>query len=663
MNSARRRRILPGLLLALSLMATGTAAADGQGHAPGAAGKVSAEEAPARTAGGSDANRPTGVPAPTKTRPATMDSQEKREPTPAGSRERKAGAVRACVTTSATPVTQVGRKFLAAAAAPAAAAAAVPDPGTCSITTPGTWWYGRFGYCVYSLTVLYTLKDGNGNVVGTGTLNVSSSAVLPDKGTKWKEKISVTMTGATGSVTTLNVKFRAECSAGCKVTTAAPWYTKGALIPGQLISGDVAYESTPAAGTAVGFTTSYKMYVTSPGAQITDPSASWRNPEEIRCDDAVRDTTTTGTPEPGCVVPSVMPVVRMSDQQSPSGAGAAAAGYLWAQSNLAGWGRDKPLTRAKDDIAGRTARTCGSFQARTDLVPGDSCGDFPLAVTREGGIDGAQCAEVLPRHSTRGGWVTDVLDGGTGSPCARAHVPLADKQAGDGQLSEGFTNQRVLDGDQFKLDISGSTAEPQAVCLQNAPAGHVPSGNGWIKNTTEPVPHVNKTIPTSPAGLRAAQAQACLGTTTVEGSPAEGDITGWQDAQEFARSHPPVAGLARCHLIANVLGGPGEKKDNGPVNLVPCWQAGMNTGTPSMRTYEAMTQKSVKPVKDGGILGPNDAVFYQTTPDYLDSTSTIPKGVWMSARVERSDGTSQPLFPDIYVPNTQKNTGLLNLGN
>ncbi|MEU2391417.1 DNA/RNA non-specific endonuclease, partial [Streptomyces sp. NPDC007369] len=551
-----------------------------------------------------------------------------------------------------------------AAAAPPAAAAAAPDPGSCAITTPRTWWYSRFGYCVYGLTVLYTLKDGNDNPIGTGTLNVSSSAVLPAKGTKWKEKIAVAMTGATGAVTTLNVKFRAECSAGCKATTAAPWFTKGTLIKDQLISGDVAYESVPAAGTAVDFTTSYKMYVTSPGAQIKDPSASWSNPEKIRCDDAVRDTTTTGTPDPGCVVPSVMPVVRMSDQQNPAGAGAAAAGYLWAQTNLAGWGRDKPLTRENGDIAGRTARTCGTFQARTDLVPTDTCGEFPFAATREGGIDGARCAEIVPRHSTRGGWVIDVLDGGTGSPCMRAHVPLADKQAASGQLSAGFANQRVVAGDQFKVEIAGSIAEPQAVCRQNAPAGSFPSGNGWIKNTTEPVPHINKTTnPLGPPGARASVAQACLGTVTVEGSHAKGDITGWADADLFRQANSSTAGLARCHLIANILGGTGMIDDGGQINLVPCWQSGMNTGTPSMRTYETLAQKSLKSVKDGGILGPNDAIFYQVAPDYRDGTSTIPLGVRMSARVERSDGTSQPLFADVYISNTYKNTGLLNLGN
>ncbi|WP_405527294.1 DNA/RNA non-specific endonuclease [Streptomyces avidinii] len=639
----------------MSLTATGTAAADG--HV--AAASSSTSVAPTTVAPGDS----TGVPVPAKTQPATVNSEEKCEPTPADSGERKAGAVQACVTTIATPVSPVWRKSRAAAP-PAAAAAAAADTGSCTITTRGTWWHSRFGYCVYSLTVLYTLRDTNGREVGTGTLNVSSSAVLPAKGTKWKEKVAVTMTGATGAVTTVNVKFRAACSAGCKATTPAPWLTKGNLIKDQVISGDVAYESTPGAGTAVDFTTSYLMYVTSPGAQITDPNASWSNPEKIRCDDDVRDTAATGTPDPGCVVPSVMPVVRMSDQQHPAGAGAAAAGYLWAQNNLPnGWGRANPLTRAKDDIAGRAARTCGTFQARTDLVPTDSCGDFPFSHTREGGTDGAQCAEILPRHSARG-WVIDVLDGGTSSPCVRAHVPLDDNKAAEAQLLEGFASQRVVKGDQFKVEISGSIAEPQAVCRQKTPAGAFASGNGWIKNTTESVLHINiKTSPPGPPGVRASVAQACLGTVTVEGSHAKGDITGWEDAELFRLANSSTAGLARCHLIANILGGTGAVLDGGQINLVPCWQSGMNTGTPSMRTYETLAQKSVKPVKDGGILGPNDAIFYQVTPHYQNSDSTIPQGVTMSAKVERSDGTSQPLFPDIYISNTYKNTGQLNLGN
>lgn len=116
---------------------------------------------------------------------------------------------------------------------------------------------------------------------------------------------------------------------------------------------------------------------------------------------------------------------------------------------------------------------------------------------------------------------------------------------------------------------------------------------------------------------------------------------------------------ARCHLIANILGGPGQIKDGGQNNLVPCWQVGMNTGTPSMRTYEFMAQTEV----DESDFGANDAITYQVTPVFRDATSTIPVGVTMTANIERANGTTEELFPNVYVPNTKADTGLLNLGN
>lgn len=650
---ARYRRAAVPLLVVLAVGATTT----GMAPAP------QEPEASPRQVGRLDLANLADVPTPAKTRPVTVTPREDCEPTRADSRERRAGAVEACVTTSTTPVTPAGRQSLTTAHPTASAAG--DDSANCTITAPGTWNYGRFGYCVSGLTVRYTLKDGNGKEIGTGTLDVATSALLPAKRTTWNENVTVTMTGATGAVTSLTAKFRSECSAGCKATKTTPWYG-GELVKGQSVSGSVSYSSTPAAGTKVDFTTSYKLYVTSPGAQITDPNASWSNPEEIRCDDDVRDTTSsTSTPGPGCVVPSVMPVVKMSALPNASGSGAAAAGYLWAQSNLAdGWGRKKPMTRAKSGIADRTSRTCGGskpFQAMTEFVATDSCGEFPFAATHEGGTDGARCAEIIPNYSS-GGWDIYELGGGTDSsrPCARVHAPLADNQSAETQLSEGFANQRVVEAEQFKLEITSSTPEPQAACLESAPAGSLPSGDGWIRNTTEPVAHRNKTTnPPGPAGTRAAVAQACLGKTLGKGTAASGDITGWQDAQEFARLNSPGTGLARCHLIANILGGKGRTRDGGQDNLVPCWQVGMNTGTPSMRTYEFEAQKAV----EDDNFGPNDAIFYRVTPDYRDGTSTIPEGVTMSATVERADGTSQPLFPDIYITNTQSNTGLLNLGN
>ncbi|MFL5994548.1 MAG: DNA/RNA non-specific endonuclease [Streptomyces sp.] len=545
-------------------------------------------------------------------------------------------------------------------------ALAAADSGSCDITTPGSYSYKRFAYCVSGVNVVYILRDSNGKEIGRGTLAVSTSATLPAKGTKWDEQVTVTMTAASGSVTALNAKFRASCGTGCTATKTAPWYG-GDLTLGQSLSGTVAYSSAPAPDTDVQFTTSYKLYVTSPGATAVDPNASWDNPRKIRCDDAVRDVTATSTASPGCVIPTVMAVVPMSAQGSDPGG--AVAAYQWAQQNLAdGWGQSKPLTREKSGTAGRTARTCGSagtepFQANTDLVDTDTCGEFPFAEAKEGGIDGAQCVEVIPNASS-GAWDTYVLgdsrDMDPAAPCVRAHVPATDKQFADGKLTEGFEDQRVIDADQFKVAFTTPADVPQAPCLANPPTGALPSGTGWIKNTSEAVTHVNKTTtPLGPSGTRPTMAQACLGKTLGKGKEASGDITGWQDAQLFAQANPPVVAQARCHLIANILGGPGRIRDGGQNNLVPCWQVGMNTGTPSMRTYEFEAQRTV--ALDS--FGPNDAIFYQVTPVFRDATSTIPVGVTMSANIERANGTTEQLFPNVFVPNTQADTGLLNLGN
>ncbi|MFE2048530.1 DNA/RNA non-specific endonuclease [Streptomyces sp. NPDC059459] len=646
-----RRAAVP--LLAVLVLGTTTAMVPAS-QAPEV---TQASQASPREVEGLDPAGTTGIPAPAETGPVPVAPGERCEPTRAGSRERRSGAVEACVTTSTKPVTSAERRSLAAAQPATASAAA--DEVSCSITSPGRWIYNRFGYCVSGLTVLYVLKDSNGKELGTGTLDVTTSALLPPADTTWNEHVTVTMTGATGAVTSLTAKFRSACSAGCKATKNAPWYG-GTLVKGDARNGRVTYASTPAPGTKVEFTTSYELYVAAPGAQVIDPSASWSNPRPIRCDDDVRDTGSTGTPAPGCVVPSIMPVVDINGTS-----GAAAAGYLWAQQNLAnGWGRDTPLTRAKSGMADRTARTCqGSkpFQPMTDFVTDDSCGIFPFAATHEGGTDGAQCAEIIP-NDNGGGWnIHQLGTADTGKSCVRAHVPLADKQSAEAQLDEGFVNQRVLEAEQFKVEITRSTAGPQAACLKNAPGDSLPAGKGWIRNTTEAVAHVNKTTtPLGPPGDRATTAQACVGKNPDEGSDAVGDITGWQDAELFRDSNSPGTGLARCHLIANILGGKGRVLDGGQRNLVPCWQSGMNTGTPSMRTFEQAIQKLVK---EDANFGAGDAVLYQVTPKYLDAGSTIPVGVAMTATVERADGSSQPLFSDQYIPNTKGNTGMLNLGN
>ncbi|MFD9451832.1 DNA/RNA non-specific endonuclease [Streptomyces sp. NPDC059985] len=589
--------------------------------------------------------------------PTTLDDLPKKsaehcEATKVGSKERRRGAVEACVSFSRSPARS------AAAPRPSVPQGLAADAG-CSVNGAGNYSYERFSYCVRGLNVFYTLRDGNGVEIGWGTLEVATSASLPASGTTWNEQVTVRMTEARGDVTTLSVKFRAACGAGCTATKYAPWYGAD-LTNGQFRTGPVTYSSTPAAGAVAEFSTSYQMYVTMPGATITDPSASWTNPRRIRCDDAVGDVG--AAPSPGCVVPSEMAVVPMKAQSSD--AGGAVAAYQWAQQSLNdGWGKTKPLTRQKTGTADRESRTCGTFNARDDLVENDTCGQFPFAEAKEGGSAGARCVELIPNASS-GGWDTYVLGNSLeldpAAPCVRAHLSPADRQFADRKLAEGFQAQRVIDADQFRVDISTPTQAAQAACLQIPPAGSVPSGNGWRKNTTKTVDHVNKTTnPPGPAGTRPSLAQACLGKKPGKGKAASGSPTGWLDAQKFRDDFAPGTGQARCHLIANILGGPGQTEDGGQDNLVPCWQVGMNTGTPSMRTFEREAQEKVK---EAG-FGEDDAIFYQVNPVFRDDTSTIPLGMTMSATIERANGTREELFPNVFVPNTLTDTGTLNLGN
>ncbi|GGP56670.1 DNA/RNA non-specific endonuclease [Streptomyces melanogenes] len=237
----------------------------------------------------------------------------------------------------------------------------------------------------------------------------------------------------------------------------------------------------------------------------------------------------------------------------------------------------------------------------------------------------------------------------------------SDKDEGEGlytaEVDAGVSHFQYVSGDICFSEPARNTArltKPKAACLDVAQPN---SGGGWILNSTDPVPHRNRTDPTSQAGTRAAGAQACLRKPLGSGSAASGDITGWQDAQLFVATNSPGTAISRCHLIANVLGGKGQILDGGQANLVPCWQVGMNTGTPSMRTYEKQVQDAV-----ASTTGPDDAVFYVVTPLYKDSDSTIPTGVTVSASLQRADRTQTLLFVTT-ISNTQGNTGLLNLGN
>lgn len=207
-------------------------------------------------------------------------------------------------------------------------------------------------------------------------------------------------------------------------------------------------------------------------------------------------------------------------------------------------------------------------------------------------------------------------------------------------------------------DVEYLTAH--AHCLNKMPATAAPSGGGWINNTVTPVKQVNITTTPDGPGTRAATATACLRVPVVGGSVADGtEITGWEDAKLFRDTYAPGVVVARCHLIANRLGGRGQPNDGGPANLVPCWQLGTNIGPVSMQPDESEVYDTVTDTK---LMGPEDAVYFKVTPEYAYPTSTIPYEIIMTAAIQRANGTSEPLFTGDIVPNVSS-VNAYNLGN
>ncbi|MER6503825.1 DNA/RNA non-specific endonuclease [Streptomyces sp. NPDC001455] len=191
----------------------------------------------------------------------------------------------------------------------------------------------------------------------------------------------------------------------------------------------------------------------------------------------------------------------------------------------------------------------------------------------------------------------------------------------------------------------------KAACLTKKPGTARTSGTGWISNTSKGIKRRNLTVPSRPS-TRAATAEACLTDPLEKGTePGNANIAGWKDARKMY----PEGNLARCHLIANVLGGLGEGKPNWS-NLVPCWQIGLNIKGVSMRHYEMAVQSAVEG------LPKNAAVHYVVTPFYRTGDSTIPKGVTMSAEVQLPNGASWPVFNEVSLLNVPYDGGP-NLGN
>ncbi|WP_327684387.1 NucA/NucB deoxyribonuclease domain-containing protein [Streptomyces sp. NBC_00467] len=461
MTSPRTRWVLPALLLTVALTATGTAgAADGQ---------AAPARSPLTGAADETADGVSAAPA-TTVQSAAFAAEDFCSRLPAGARTAAPDAVTACVSVDSGTGTATRTKT--AAPTPATADLAADDPAgdgigtefepdaddpeppapSCALTNQGNWTWSRTGgMCLNGVEVTYTLYDANGKTIGTGLVQVDSTLATSYKSLDLNETITARLVRVTGDVKSLVVKMQVDCGAGCKTVTKQPWYGSTAMTPGTERTGKTKYSGDAfAAGTTrSSFRTSYKMYVTMPGAVPVDPSASWSSPAtgEIRCDKEQPRLR-------GCVIPTDdIPVLSYSSAHEKYGIVVPIYEEIMKR-------RGTDILHAVNQTKANANRasTCTPF---TSLYPGqtgkDSCDEFPPASTEEGGQDGDLCAELTPQvvnglWSAPATWPTRPASGN--ETCLRLHITQRANSSAGGVLGSLRKYQRLVDGDPFRIEFT-----------------------------------------------------------------------------------------------------------------------------------------------------------------------------------------------------------------
>ena len=359
-----------------------------------------------------------------------------------GSKERALGAVSSC--TRLTPTVRTKRVSRAA------------DP--CDSGQSGYWTYTRSGSCFKDFEGEYWLLDDRGRIIGTADFVVSGSMTLsPGRGT-FTEKLTVTVTDTDRQVLALNIAMDAACTGACSMADANPWDGMVTLVEGDSAAGTVTYAAGPSAGTQTTIQTSYHMYIVAVGAIPIQPNFTWSNPWNVRCDNSLAVSGTTG-----CVYADVRAQLILPLGQYR----AAAATYAFAQTYLIDhWGaEDSPLRRQADTAIAASNRraTCETpldpFIPFDDtVVVDDSCDEYPFAATQQGGTTGSFCADIVALQEDDGLWYFYEARADKpvtfNEPCVRGHVPLGENEAAGGKVGSLPQSERVIDNEAYTVAIT-----------------------------------------------------------------------------------------------------------------------------------------------------------------------------------------------------------------
>ncbi|MFD6281799.1 hypothetical protein ACFWFI_40525 [Streptomyces sp. NPDC060209] len=350
------------------------------------------------------------------------------------------------------PAVASARSAIAAGSPVLPLADETPDE-TCEAAAPGQWSATRKRVCLIDAQGIYTLRDSSGKTIGTGLMDVSSSAVTTHVNTEIKEQITIEVTELTGDVKSLNFKAGVNCTDTCKTTVRQPWIGIKTLVEGETATGQVVYSSSVAAGAEDVFQLQHDVLVTSNGATPVDTGMSWDTPadKEVKC-----DANPSSGYARGCVinVPATL-TYTVDDPQN----GGAIAVYKWVMEQRNSSWQTREADQGVSDA--NRKRTCGSFIYRPDLVPdSEECDEFPMAKTVEGGQAGMYCADVFPEKDANGHWTFRPVNNETwgtmeGKDCATIHVSKTVNGSLGGKYGSFVQVNRVQNQEKFKVEFSG----------------------------------------------------------------------------------------------------------------------------------------------------------------------------------------------------------------
>ncbi|MET9364520.1 hypothetical protein ABZX93_26875 [Streptomyces sp. NPDC006632] len=311
----------------------------------------------------------------------------------------------------------------------------------------------RHNYC-WGEKFTITAFDTDGKETGHSVVVALSFARLSSSSGKWTENLAVKATEMEGEAKTVSMDLSATCSGLCTVDAPAWGGAPIELSLGDERTGNLSFTSSVTKGTNSFIYPTYTSFGTilEAGGGLAN-RVSW-NGHQLRCDAQVGQY-------PGCIVMGHMANVTIRE----SAYGAAAIAYAWAQSNLHGgnFGTEtKPLQRnsgGRTEAAKKRRQSCTAapLPFKPDpSVANDSCDEFPFASSVQGGTNGSDCTEIIPRK-TDGVWHVDVVRDsphGSNAPCIRAHVPLPENTGAGGELGRAVVADRILEMEWYEVILA-----------------------------------------------------------------------------------------------------------------------------------------------------------------------------------------------------------------